>query len=148
MRCPKCGKPVGTNGQCEKCLEHRVQTGAEGMDRGTAEKASQRADAFIERPPWYARFAPKTLWNRFVLLAGLAKDVFAGNYKDVPWPTVAAIGFAIAYVVSPVDLIPDVMIPVGWTDDSMVVALVFAAIEHDIKKYAKWKGKDLREYGL
>ncbi len=43
---------------------------------------------------------------------------------------------AVVYVVSPVDLIPDVMPVIGWLDDLGVVGLAVGFITRDISKFA------------
>lgn len=43
---------------------------------------------------------------------------------------------AVAYVVLPMDLVPDVLPVVGWLDDVGVVAAVAAFLVRDMKKHA------------
>jgi len=118
------------------------------MSEEEASRSSDQLEKMLEDPPWYAKFAPALLWARAKLLASMVGDYFSGDYKELPWPSIAAIAAAIVYVVSPIDLIPDVIVPIGWTDDMVVVALVFEALGVDLAKYLKAKGMDPKEYGL
>ena len=53
----------------------------------------------------------------------MLSDVFSRRYTRVPKGTVAAIVGTLLYVLSPVDVIPDVIPVVGYLDDTAVLAL-------------------------
>ncbi|MGB2336374.1 MAG: YkvA family protein, partial [Alcanivorax sp.] len=40
-------------------------------------------------------------------LFSMIKDYWNGDYREVPWTTIAAAAAALAFVLSPIDLIPD-----------------------------------------
>ncbi len=69
----------------------------------------------------------------------LLKDYFSGRYKNLPWKVVAAIITALLYVLSPIDLIPDLIPGVGYLDDAAVLALCLKLVKLDVDKYAKWR---------
>ena len=121
---------------------------AKDMSEEKANQTIDQLEKLLESPPWYAKFAPKVLWTRSKLLGRMVKDSVKGDYKDLPWPSIAAIAVSIAYVVSPIDLIPDVIVPIGWTDDMLVVALVFEMLGLDLLKYVKAKGLNPKDYDL
>jgi len=54
--------------------------------------------------------------------------------------TYFAIAGALAYVVFPVDIIPDFLPIVGFTDDAAVLAFVIRQLGDEIEKYKKFKG--------
>lgn len=69
----------------------------------------------------------------------LLKDWYSGSYR-APWKLAAAIGFGIAYFLTPVDAIPDFLQPViGYLDDASVLAGIFATFYSEIEKYKAWK---------
>ena len=80
--------------------------------------------------------------KRFVedvkLLFALVEDYWDGVYREVPWWTVAAIVFALLYVLSPIDLIPDFIPIIGYTDDALVVAACLAMVHEDLQNYKEW----------
>ena len=80
-------------------------------------------------------------FENFKLLWSLLKDYYNKQYPNAPWKLVASIGFAVAYLVSPIDVIPDVLPVVGFVDDASVFALVIKAFESDINAYKAWKNK-------
>ena len=69
----------------------------------------------------------------------LFKDFFSGEYREVPWFTVAAITAALLYVLNPVDLIPDFIPIIGQVDDALVVSICLYLVEEDLEKYREWK---------
>jgi len=75
------------------------------------------------------------------LLFSVVKDYAQGNYKEIPWTSIAAIIGALLYIFSPIDLIPDFIPVVGLMDDAAVLGLCLSSIGNDLKKYEKWKQK-------
>jgi uncharacterized membrane protein YkvA (DUF1232 family) len=53
----------------------------------------------------------------------------------IPWRTTAGIVFALAYFISPFDLIPDAIPVIGFLDDALVVAEVIYMFSADIQRY-------------
>jgi len=91
-----------------------------------------------------SKFESKGKLQRYVddaqLLFNLLRDYANGNYKEVPFNVVAAIGGALLYVLSPIDLIPDFIPIVGYLDDAAVIAFCLNLIEKDLISYKVWKG--------
>jgi uncharacterized membrane protein YkvA (DUF1232 family) len=71
----------------------------------------------------------KTLWQ-------MLKDP---DYT-MTWQTKAWIISGLAYFISPVDLIPDVIPVVGYLDDALVVAWVLHHLHDEVVAYRKAKG--------
>ena len=78
---------------------------------------------------------------------GVLKDALRGDYR-VPWKAVAALAAAAAYVVSPIDLIPDFLGPLGFTDDLLVVAVTWGLVRRELLSYCAWKGLSPAHFGL
>ena len=81
-------------------------------------------------------------FENFKLLWKLLKDYYNKEYPKAPWKLVASIGFAVAYLVSPIDVIPDFIPFAGFIDDASVFALVVKAFESDIADYKSWLSKN------
>ena len=77
-------------------------------------------------------------FENFKLLWSLLKDYWSGEYNKAPWKLIAAIGFAVAYLVSPIDVIPDFIPVLGFVDDATVFALTIAAFQSEINDYKLW----------
>jgi uncharacterized membrane protein YkvA (DUF1232 family) len=73
------------------------------------------------------------------LLFSLVKDYWEGEYRAIPWGTVAGIVGALLYVFCPIDLIPDFIPFAGLVDDAAVLALCLAGISSDLEEYRSWK---------
>jgi uncharacterized membrane protein YkvA (DUF1232 family) len=74
----------------------------------------------------------------FRLTWSLLQDYWAGAYTAIPWKLTAAIGFAMAYLVSPLDVIPDFIL-FGFVDDAAVFGLVVSAFQSELEDYKEWK---------
>lgn len=81
--------------------------------------------------------------GRFVadlkLLFSIIQDYVKGEYRELPFWSIAAIVAALLYVLNPVDLIPDFIPVVGYVDDALVIAACLAMVEQDLHNYKDWK---------
>ncbi len=75
------------------------------------------------------------------LLIGVVQDYAKGEYREIPWMSLAAIVAALVYVVNPFDLIPDAIPGVGLVDDALVVTACLKMVETDLHNYRDWKVK-------
>lgn len=149
--CPDCGKAEGSNARCRTCRDAAARELRDHARDVTVESLGDRAaqgEAFAARPPWYARLAPGRLLLQVRLLASALRDFKSGAYREIPWSAVALLAAALAYVISPVDLIPDFLVPVGWTDDVVVLAVAWRIVKQQLRAYCAWKGIGADRYGL
>ena len=72
--------------------------------------------------------------DEFRLLISMGKDVFAGRYHMDRW-NLSIIVATIAYIVSPLDAIPDIVPLMGWMDDVTIVAYAVSKLTDEIQKY-------------
>ena len=80
-------------------------------------------------------------FESFQLTWSLLQDYWAGKYTSIPWKLIASTGFAVAYLISPLDIIPDFLPIVGFVDDASVFALVVSSFQSELSAYKKWKKK-------
>jgi len=86
------------------------------------------------------------LINQVKLLYAMIKDYRKGEYREVPWYSIAVATAAIIYFLTPLDLIPD-WIPIGgYIDDAAVLAFCVNALRDDLRKYCSYKGFDPNMY--
>lgn len=76
----------------------------------------------------------------------MLKDYRSKKYTDIPWKTIALITAALLYFLNPMDFIPDFMGFIGFTDDAIVLSVVFNSLRKDLIKYCSWKGYNAEEY--
>ncbi len=95
-------------------------------DRETAERKAMQLGEQVET---------------FRLTWSLLQDYWSGEYRTIPWKLAASIGFAVTYLVSPLDIIPDFFPMLGFTDDAAVFALVIASFQSELDTYREWKSR-------
>lgn len=98
-----------------------------------AEKADEIWKRFENEGP-LARFLEDAR-----LLLAVTTDYLDGQYRTIPYFSIAAVAVALLYVLNPFDLIPDVIPVVGYVDDAAVVGLCLKMIEQDLHAYKVWK---------
>ena len=78
-------------------------------------------------------------WEEVKLVFSMLKDFSAGRYTKCPWRTIAVLVGALAYVLAPLDLIPDFIPLIGWSDDCLALAGALAFAKMDLEEYKAWK---------
>ena len=74
-------------------------------------------------------------------LFGLLRAHAKGDYREVPWSTIAAGAATLLYILMPIDAIPDLIPGAGLVDDAAVLALALKLIGKDLAKYAEWRDR-------
>ncbi len=62
-----------------------------------------------------------------------------GDYRDIPWVSIALVVGTLIYFVSPIDVIPDVIPILGLTDDVTLLAWTIKQIKTDLDKFRDWE---------
>ncbi|HYD20342.1 MAG TPA: YkvA family protein [Flavipsychrobacter sp.] len=73
----------------------------------------------------------RTLWQ-------MLRAVFTGNYR-MSMLTTAIVILCLAYIISPVDIIPDVFLLFGWIDDGFIFYLLLKRLNVETKNYIRFK---------
>jgi len=73
------------------------------------------------------------------VLISLVKAYVDKKYVDIPIGSIIAIIGALIYVLSTLDLIPDIIPVIGILDDAAVVALAFKFVHGDVVDYKAWR---------
>ncbi|MHC4845451.1 MAG: YkvA family protein [Planctomycetota bacterium] len=73
------------------------------------------------------------------LLVALVGDYREGDYREVPWWAMAAVGFCLLYVLNPIDAMPDAIPVLGQVDDAIVISACLLLIDQELQKYKHWK---------
>jgi uncharacterized membrane protein YkvA (DUF1232 family) len=73
--------------------------------------------------------------DEVVLLISMLKSWANGEYKEVPWTTLALCAGALIYFVNPLDAVPDLIPGAGFLDDATVIGFVLASVKQDIHNF-------------
>lgn len=76
--------------------------------------------------------------EKISLLARLLKAYARGEYRAVPWKTLTRIIAVLVYFLSPIDVIPDLLPIIGFTDDIALVLWLFNAVADDLDMFRRW----------
>ena len=121
----------------EKNAEKQLNAESGKVHRADLETLLERQRAIEEKVKGSGKL------NRFSadikLMFAMIRDYWYGNYRNVPWKTIAAVAGALLYVLNPLDVIPDLILGFGFIDDAGVVALCLKLVESDLHHYAAWK---------
>ena len=82
------------------------------------------------------------LFQDLRLLIPLIKDYWQGTYREVSVKSIVIFVVALAYIISPIDLIPDYIIGLGQIDDAVILGLSLYFLEKDLRKYKEWKDRN------
>ena len=69
----------------------------------------------------------------------LLNSYFKGEYEDIPRKQLLIIVSALTYLISPIDLIPDLIPVVGLIDDMAVISACIKLTKPELEKYLKWR---------
>ena len=105
---------------------------------GLPEGAVESIDRFQEMAGRWNKTQDE-LWAKWF---EMLKDFWKGEYREVPWYTIAISVAAVLYFINPFDIIIDVIPGAGYIDDVVVIGFVYKAIHEDLKTYCKFKGYD------
>jgi uncharacterized membrane protein YkvA (DUF1232 family) len=72
------------------------------------------------------------------ILFELVNDVIRRRYTEIPIGSVIVVAGALLYFLAPLDVVPDFLPAIGFTDDVTVILLVIRQIKIDLDKYKLW----------
>lgn len=125
----------------KKLAEKELKKGAKNVTEDDLKKVLDKRNEIEEK------FKGNGPLGRFVadlkLLYSIIQDYIKGEYREIPYWSIAAIVAALLYVLSPVDLIPDFIPVIGYVDDALVVATCLTMVEQDLHNYKEWKNKQV-----
>lgn len=134
-----------TNAELTSALKKHEKTAEELL------KDQSKMAAFLTKVKTWLNKARKVpvigiLVDEIITMVELAADYVKGNYREVPFRAMVSIVAALAYALSPIDLIPDVVPIAGYIDDAAVITLILQlGVSGELRKYRKWKRGLLNE---
>ena len=86
------------------------------------------------------------IFQNFKLLLPLIRDYWKGTYRDVSIKSIVILLVGLAYIISPIDIIPDYIIGLGQIDDVAILGISLYFLEKDLIKYKEWKDKEKQQH--
>ena len=164
VSCEKCGKSISVEESEYVYYQNRMMFACKDCAKKINEeiKCAQKVCAAVDGKKKQAEFITnnKDAFDKFLknieetlkkipsvgnllsdipLLVSLVKSYVTGEYKEIPYNTIIAVIATLLYVISPIDIIPDVIPFVGFADDAMAVAFCIKMIHDDLEKYKTWR---------
>ena len=103
----------------------------------TIHRVNEKADEIGSK--FQKNKALKSLLSQGMVMIELVRDYATGRYREVPYWAMGATALALFYVLSPVDVIPDFVVGLGYLDDAVVVSFALRLIEKELDRYKQWK---------
>jgi len=73
------------------------------------------------------------------LFIKMVKYHFNGKYRSFSPKSLLLIIAGLIYFITPIDLIPDLIPALGFTDDISVIYFVYKSVKKDIDKFLEWE---------
>lgn len=77
--------------------------------------------------------------EQLFVVTRLLKAYASGEYRQIPWKTLIRIIAVLIYFVSPIDILPDFLPIVGFTDDIALMLWLFSGLKDDLDKFSEWE---------
>ena len=87
----------------------------------------------------------RELKAKLEVLLRMFRSHLNGQYKAFPTSTIVLIVFALAYFVTPTDLIPDFIPALGFADDASVIFLIVKKLNRDIDGFHQWEEDQVKQ---
>lgn len=81
----------------------------------------------------------KGFLRQLKLLVRMVRAHINGSYRAFAPMTLLMFVFALLYFITPIDLIPDFVPALGFTDDIAVAIMIMRRFSTDIEKYREWE---------
>lgn len=82
---------------------------------------------------------PKKIYPAHHYFFQMLRDWRNGDYPRSQVKTLLLLTAAILYIVMPLDIIPDVILGLGFIDDAAVLGLIWTMIKKELSQYEKWR---------
>ena len=132
-------KAKPTKKQISEAIE-KTKSKAEGYLRDPKKAKKLLEDAVKKAKGYEKNRGPLgEVWSYLTALFRLLRAYSSGEYRDIPWSSMVLVTVGIIYFVSPIDLIPDALLGIGFIDDAAVIAFVVAQIKADLDNFLAWE---------
>ena len=108
-----------------KKVEAEVILDDEDRTNDFLDEAEEKASRASGKSFFSRKMTVKEFVNYIKLFTSLVRSYVKKEYREIPFGTIVAIVAALAYFVSPIDILPDFIPGIGYIDDAAIVAFCF-----------------------
>ena len=106
--------------------------GEDGKLQKLLKNVGERLNAVSQNPKVQTALEPIMIFKRMI------QAHRSGKFK-VSSKTLGLIVLGLVYFVTPIDIIPDFMPILGFTDDLSVILAVFNSVKHEVEDFLDWE---------
>ncbi len=101
----------------------------------------EKAEEFLQRLEMKLKKIPKVGETLAIvpIMISLVRSYLNKEYTKIPLGTIIAITSALAYVLTPVDLITDAIPIIGYIDDALIIEACLKLVKSDVDEYQEWR---------
>ena len=77
--------------------------------------------------------------DQLAVVTRLVRAYASGEYRQLPWKTLLRVVAVLIYFVSPIDILPDFLPIIGFSDDIALMLWLFSGLKDDIEKFRQWE---------
>ena len=85
----------------------------------------------------------KELMDNIETFVEIIKAYINGTYRDIDQKTIIFLIAGILYFINPLDIIPDFLPLIGFTDDAAVLVFILSKVKGEIDRYKQWKSGEI-----
>lgn len=78
-------------------------------------------------------------FSKIRLVVRMIQAHYSGTYAAFSTRSILMLVFSLVYFITPIDLIPDIIPVLGFTDDISVLYFVLQSLSSDIENYRQWE---------
>lgn len=86
---------------------------------------------------YIAKNGLKEIKDKVYLIIDYLKDVSSGKYQDYSGKSLLMFVAGMIYLLTPLDVVPDILPMMGFADDAAVIAWLFKEMNEELDKYQK-----------
>ncbi|HLT75411.1 MAG TPA: DUF1232 domain-containing protein [Ohtaekwangia sp.] len=83
--------------------------------------------------------------EKFETIVRMFRAYVSGRYTAIPWKSILLITATIIYIVNPFDLIPDMLLGIGFTDDFGLLLMAYNSLHEELEKFITWEKSQVIE---
>ncbi len=78
-------------------------------------------------------------WDSLMMFFRMIRAYAGGRYRKIPWKTLVGIVGTLVYFVMPFDVVPDIILGIGFMDDAALLLWTMRCFKQDMDAFAAWE---------